>query len=233
VSQEKHPGWLQRLWEKIVPHSEDFNALLLDQCRCLEQTLETLAGYLEDIGDDHATAVRQFVREGHALARRNLDILHRTFITPIDREDIYTLVTRLDHIFDYAKTAVREIELLVVRPDPWMIGMVEHLRQGAAALREGIAAFAVNPASAESLALKTRHAERHVEKLYRQALADMFSGESYQTLSQGEKQPQCRDCLDFLIHQMKRREVYRHLSNAADRLAHAGEALRDLSVKYG
>jgi hypothetical protein len=26
--------------------------------------------------------------------------------------------------------------------------------------------------------------------------------------------------------------VYRHLSNAADRLAHAGEALRDISIKY-
>jgi hypothetical protein len=41
-----------------------------------------------------------------------------------------------------------------------------------------------------------------------------------------------RACLDFVITRIKRREVYRHLSNAADRLAHAGEALRDISIKY-
>jgi hypothetical protein len=39
-------------------------------------------------------------------------------------------------------------------------------------------------------------------------------------------------CLEFLVIRIKRREVYRHLSNAADRLDHAGDALRDISIKY-
>ena len=60
----------------------------------------------------------------------------------------------------------------------------------------------------------------------------MYQGEEYLQLSKGSKAPAVRDCLDFVVSRIKRREVYRHLSNAADRLAHAGEALRDISVKY-
>ena len=41
-----------------------------------------------------------------------------------------------------------------------------------------------------------------------------------------------RECVEFVIDRIKRREVYRHLSNAAERLARVGETLHDLSVKY-
>jgi hypothetical protein len=74
--------------------------------------------------------------------------------------------------------------------------------------------------------------ERFVERLYREALAEMFQGAEYQALTQGDEQPSVLASLDFVVARIKRREVYRHLSNAADRLAHAGEALRDISVKY-
>ena len=80
--------------------------------------------------------------------------------------------------------------------------------------------------------VQTREAERRVEDLYRDALADMFQGEEYTRLSATEESPSVRACLDFVVNRIKRREVYRHLSNAADRLARAGEALRDISIKY-
>jgi hypothetical protein len=60
----------------------------------------------------------------------------------------------------------------------------------------------------------------------------MFQGDEYSQLTEAGSQPRARDCLDFVVTRIKRREVYRHLSNAADRLAHAGEALRDISIKY-
>ncbi len=230
---EKTAAPLRRLWEKIFPPTEDFHTMILDQCRCLERTLAALAGFLKDAREEKAAEVRRCVKEGHELSRRNLDRLHRAFVTPIDREDIDILVTRVDHVFDYAKTAVREMELLEVQADPWMDEMVDHLRRGAAVLSEGVTAFHTNPAAAELPARHTRRAERHVEKLYRQALVDMFGGDAYRALTEGESKPSCRECLDFLVTQMKRREVYRHLSNAADRMAHVGEALHDMSVKYG
>lgn len=57
-----------------------------------------------------------------------------------------------------------------------------------------------------------RRAERRVEKLYRKALVDLFQGEEY-------------------INMFKRREIYRHLSNAVDRMAHSANTLHDIIVK--
>ena len=54
--------------------------------------------------------------------------------------------------------------------------------------------------------------ERLVERAYRQALAELFQGDDY-------------------INMFKRREIYRHLSNTADRMAACADTLRDITVK--
>ena len=38
---------LRRLWEKVFPPTDDFHAMILDQCRCVERTLAALAGFLK------------------------------------------------------------------------------------------------------------------------------------------------------------------------------------------
>ena len=222
----------RRLWQQLVPPMTDFHVLLKDQCVNLEASVAALGAYLRQGDLTLARTVRDRVREGHALRDRNLALLYKSFVTPIDREDIYTLCMSIDHILDYVKNTVREVEILEVESDQWMLGMVEQLGQGAASLTRGLELFRTGHASDVPDAVITRHLERHVEKLYRRALEDMFRGAEYQSLVNAEEQPSAVTCLKFVISRIKRREVYRHLSNAADRLAHAGEALRDISIKY-
>ncbi len=226
-------SWLTSIWRKVFPQAPDFQASIADQCRLLEVVLQVLASFLEEPRGERAQEVRRRVRQAHALARRNLDLLHRSFFTHINREDIYLLITGVDHVFDYAATSVRELELLDVAADPWMKGMVAQLQAGAAALTQAFERFRDRPAEAEPLAAWARRAEREVESLYRKALAEMFAGEAYQAMTDPGAASSGRACVEFVIDRIKRREVYRHLSNAADCLAHVGEALHDLSVKYG
>ena len=221
--------WLR---QQLLPPMTDFHALLEEQCVNLEAAVAALGTYLQKGDPALAGTVRDRVREGHALRDRNLALLYQSFVTPIDREDIYTLCMSIDHILDYVKNTVREVEVLEVKSDQWMLGMVEQLGQGAASLAHGLELYRTGQASDVPDAVITRHLERHVEKLYRKALADMFHGAEYQALINAVEQPSAITCLEFVISRIKRREVYRHLSNAADRLAHAGEALRDISIKY-
>jgi uncharacterized protein Yka (UPF0111/DUF47 family) len=224
-------GILRRLWHRVFPRVPDFQGLVRDQSALLESTLEDLAAFLVEPSAQRAESVRQGVARGQALAQRNLDLLHRTFVTPIDREDIYMLITRVDHVFDYAMTCIRELELLEVAADSWMTSMVASLREGAAALTGGIDRFRDSPEDAEPFAEQARQAERDVEGHYREALAELFVVEAFRS-SQGTAGSDAERGVAFIIDRMKRREVYRHLSNAADRLARAGDALHDLSVKY-
>lgn len=224
--------WWRRLWQLIVPPMPDFYGMLEAQADNLRKTVAALVDYLEATDDALASRVNDLVSEGHALRDSTLHTLHRSFITPIDREDIYTLSTALDHILDYVKNTVREVEVLQVKPNDWMQRMTEELAAGVESLVRGLASFSTGQAQAVARTVQTREAELRIEDLYREALKQMFQGEEYLALAEGPEPPDVSACLDFLVARIKRREVYRHLSNAADRLAHAGEALRDISIKY-
>ena len=223
---------LARAWHAFFPRVPDFQAKIAEQCRLLERALQLLESFLDDMRIGNADEVRQCIELGRSLASESLDRLHRTFITRIDREDIYLLITRVDHVFDYVETSMRELEVLKVAPDRWMKTMVAQLHEGAGALTEGFERFRQDPDKAEPGAARARRAERAVEATYREALAEMFAIDDYPDTAGAAGAPSGKQCIEFLVDRIKRREVYRHLSNAADRLAHAGEALHDLSVKY-
>ncbi|MCB1231674.1 MAG: DUF47 family protein [Verrucomicrobiae bacterium] len=227
----KRDPWWRRLFRPRLP---DFYGQLGEQGDHLVQALQALEDFLQDNQAEKAERVRDLVDAGHALARQNLDDLHRTFVTPIDREDLYAIINAVDHVFDYVMTAVREIELLEVPGDRWMRDMIDELQKGATALREGFRLFAKDPAAGGAKGDEARHAEREVEEHYRQALGDMFGGRALEAIREREDLAgSSLDCLDYVFAQMKRREVYRHLSNGADRLARVGELLHDFGVKYG
>ena len=224
--------WWRRLWQLIVPPMPDFFGMLEAQTDNLRATVAALVDYLQSGDMALASRINQLVDEGHSLRDSTLSALYSSFITPIDREDVYTLAMAIDHILDYFKNTVREVEVLQVKPNNWMQRMTGELDEGVASLALGLARFRAGHAEQVTHTVQTREAERCVEDLYRDALQNMFQGEEDQALTQGAEPPDARACLDFVITRIKRREVYRHLSNAADRLAHAGEALRDISIKY-
>ena len=180
-------SWIKAIWRKIFPQVNDFQLLVAQQSRLLESTFEALADFLEQPRDEGAAQVREYVERAHILAQENLDLLHRSFVTRIDREDIYMLITRVDHIFDYCETSVREVELLNVSADAWMKAMVVQLREGASALSQGFAHFRAGSGDAEELATQARRAEREVEALYRKALSDLFAKPALQTSGQGQQ----------------------------------------------
>lgn len=231
IQSSSRPWWL-RLWQLVVPPVPDFYGMLEAQADNLRATVAALSDYLQACDQALAKQVHDTVDKGHTLRDNTLSQLYRSFITPIDREDIYTLAIAIDHILDYIKNTVREVEVLKLEPDDWMQHMTEELTEGVSSLALGLARFRAGQAETVAHTVQTREAERRVEDLYRDALENMFQGEEYQKLSNSSEPPAMHDCLEFVVTRIKRREVYRHLSNAADRLAHAGEALRDISIKY-
>jgi hypothetical protein len=171
-------------------------------------------------------------KHGDELKHRNSRILNRAFTTPMDREDIHDAITRIDEIMNYAKTTVRELEVLDVRPDRFMLEMAIELRDGAEALQRGFAMLARNPAHAEDDALAARKAERRVERVYRQAIARLFSPDLLlQQLPDNNGGSEHRQLALTMIDIFKHREIYRHMSNGADSLALAADKLNDIIVK--
>ena len=92
MKQQKTALW-RRLWHRIYPRVPDFIGMAIEQCDSLMKSLDALEEYPGVNRERQAERIRDLVNAGHALAQRNLDVLHRSFITPIDREDIYAIIT--------------------------------------------------------------------------------------------------------------------------------------------
>lgn len=238
-----------RLLSAMFPRMPDFHGLLNDQCDLVVRATDEFVAFMETGDAAKAKEVRQLEHEGDKLKARNIDVLNRSFSTPFDREDIYRAITTIDEGLNYAKTTVREMEVLGIKPDTHMLEMARLLHQGAKALRNGFARLKANPLAAERDAAAVRKTERQTEKVYRKAIAELFDPEHYaQELAERRREPGedlemllepmdqagCSSVakgLSFVMEALKRREIYRHLSNAADHLAHAGDILHDIVVK--
>lgn len=203
---------LVRLYERFFPKSADFFGLLTEQSRQVEHTVALLVRYMES-GDD---AIGQQIKDDEHAADtvkvRNIHTLNEAFSTPIDREDIYRAIATLDQVVNACKDAVSEMHALDLKPDRFTLEMAQLLYNGVVALGAGYAKLGSLPAAASVDADVARKAERKVEKLYRKALAALFQGDDY-------------------IHMFKRREIYRHLTHAAERMAACANTLHDIVVK--
>jgi uncharacterized protein Yka (UPF0111/DUF47 family) len=219
------------LARRLFPRVPDFHALLAAQCEVALEALEALVAFLGDGGPDAGERVRALEKEGDRRRAETLATLAASFATPFDRGSIYAASVAIDDVVNYAKTTVRELEVLDVGPDGWMLRMAEELREGGAALRLGFERLQDDPDAATTAALAVHKAERTVEKAYRAALAEALAPERYVERLRGGDAEAVPAAFGELLTALRRREVYRHLSNAADRLDAAGRALTDIVVQ--
>lgn len=202
----------------FVKRQNVFIKLIHDQARLTLEGLEALNTYMQS--QDTAAAKTLVLKEKEAdEARRILiDELNKTFVTPFDREDIFALSRAIDDVLDYAYSTISEMEILKVKPTPFMQRIALVLRDAASELLQAVDRLEQHPGVASEHVQRAKALENRVEEIYREALADLFSG--------GEDIKQ-------VVKMLKCREVYRHLSNAADRGDEAANVIADIVVKIG
>lgn len=60
-------------------------------------------------------AIEGIEKQADAVTYAAIELLHKTFITPIDRDDIHKLITRMDDILDLLEDAAQTISLYDIR----------------------------------------------------------------------------------------------------------------------
>ena len=92
-------------WNIFAPKRKcDFYALLLQQAEQTYAGCEALVDFLD--GKIGAEEVERLEEVADDARRVLIDELNRTFITPIDREDIFALSRAIDDVVDHAKNTV-------------------------------------------------------------------------------------------------------------------------------
>lgn len=190
----------------------DFFEMLSAQAEKVEEGLQTLVDFMDDPSRENAKKVNDLEEEADELRRILIDELNRTFVTPMDREDIFALSRDIDDLIDYAKSTVEEITLFDVKPDVSIKSMVEALSGAAREIHFAMKNLKEHPGVSEEHIVRAKKIENYVEHRYREGLAELFK-------------------TNDAINIMKTREIYRHLSNAADRVSDAADVMGDILVK--
>ena len=198
------------------PRPDRFLLSLLAQTEITLQGLAALQSYMGQKSEKHAAAVVQAEKDADERRRILIDDLHRTFVTPIDREDIFALSRAIDDVMDYAYSTVEEMELLEVEPNDFLRRIVSLLYEAASEIHLAVLRLKENPRVAAEHATAAKAIENRVERVYREAVADLFSGP---------------DDVQHVLEMLKLREIYRHLSNCADRGDLAANIIHNIVVK--
>jgi predicted phosphate transport protein (TIGR00153 family) len=197
---------------------DKFVGMLIEQAQITVEGLKLLEKWLakSELKDKAIDQMRAKEVEADEVRRILIDELHNTFITPLDREDIFMLSLYVDDILDYCYSTVEELQLLQIEADEYLMEMVKLTREATQELEMGFDTIFSNPRVAGEHGRRAKKIENEVEHLYRVAIGDLFT-----------------KAKDFkpLMEMLRRREVYRHVSNMADQADHAADILGMVVMK--
>jgi len=187
-----------------------------DQATLTLEGMEILLAYMNKPDSLLADQLTAKEKEADEARRILIDELNRTFVTPYDREDIFSLSRAIDDILDYAYSTITEIVIFRVKPTEYMVQICTLLRDAVFEILKAVECLQDHPGVSAEHAHRAKKIENRVETIYREVLADMFKD---------------ADDVKAVVKAMKMREVYRHLSNAADRGDEAANVLANIVMK--
>ena len=190
----------------------DFCEMLHAQAQKVLEGLDALYAWAGGGVDNKRERVKDIEKEADELRRILIEELNQTFVTPFNRDDIFSLSRAIDDVMDYADRTVDEMEIYEVKPNNHVVQMIDILRKAARELSDAIRLIQKYPNIALEHASKAKAAENEMENAYHRALAELFKGTD-------------------TVYMLKMREIYRHLSNAADRGDEAANLIGDIVVK--
>ena len=206
--------WLKRF---IKPKQSNFLQMRIEQGEYAIMSVEALQAYFKKQSDKKSTKARQIEQEADEVQRILVHELQQTFVTPIDREDIFSLSRAIDNFIDYVYDTVEELEIFEIEASEAVLEIAALLLVMANEMQLALQRLLDHPGVAAEHARRVKSVENQVEDAYRRNLAHLFQGP---------------EDIHHVMDMLKMREVLRHLSNAADQGDKAADIIMDIVVKW-
>ncbi|MEK7438116.1 MAG: DUF47 domain-containing protein [Pseudomonadota bacterium] len=108
------------MFRRFMPQEGKFFELFNEHAELILEGSRELAAIMAS-GDDlerRARNVESIEKRGDKITRTTIELLHKTFITPIDRDDIHHLISEMDNILDLIEDSAQLMFLYDVRVLP-------------------------------------------------------------------------------------------------------------------
>lgn len=203
----------------IIPREPKFFDLFEKSVANVAMAAKELATFFESYSSvpQRVARIVELEHQGDYITHQIMEQLHRSFLTPLDREDIALLTGRLDDVIDFIEDAANAMLLYRIEQPTKrareqaviLVAMTDELVKAVPLLR--------NHSQMKQIlghCVEINRLENEADAIMRFALAELFDGmPPYDVI--------------------KWREIYQHLENAADRGEDVANVLEGVVLKNG
>jgi predicted phosphate transport protein (TIGR00153 family) len=202
---------------RLIPRDEVFFSMFASLASRLTAAARLLAELFANPGRlaEVATSIKQIEHEADTITHDVIARINRTFVTPIDREDIHMLASRLDDVIDQIDgTARRALMFRIDEVDEPAIRLSGILIRAGEAI-EGAVTHVKKPTIVVQQSVKVKRLEEEGDAIYHTAVGALFEGTP--------------DPLRII----KWKELYDALENATDQCEDVANTLESIALKNG
>jgi uncharacterized protein len=213
----------------LMPREDHFYEFLEKQARAAHDGAKALSKFSTNgtSAQEAREAVQKIEHEGDRIVHEMEEALAKTFVTPIDREDLQKLSSELDTVLDLTNGAIRACVMLGVdKPTEAMKQLIEIIVRCTAKMDEAMPKLRKHQYSEiVSVARELRKMEKEADVVYREAVSALFR-------SEGAGGPFREGAADARVL-IREKTVLEDLENAIDQCDSIADTLANLAVKHG
>ena len=203
---------------RFLPRDEKFYDLFESGVKKVLEGAVQLEELIKDFNDVALSAkrIKDTEHDGDVITHNTIEMLNRTFITPLDREDIHNLITALDDVLDYIEACAERVSLFKLAKTTdearLLVGIlvkaVKEIEQAVFKLRrlKGADSIMKN-------CIEINRLENEGDYVVRTAVAKLFDSETNP------------------LEVIKWKEVYETLENAIDRCEDVANVMEGIVLK--
>ena len=178
---------------------------------------EAVVVMLSDLGKDgHHKKIHALETEADSLVREIFSELNSTFITPLDREDMQRVASKIDDTIDHIDgISARLHSYKITTTPPYALEMANELVKGTKEVEQMTSKLRniKNPSSMLEHCRNTSAVEHKVDDLYSTAISELF---------------ETNDAIQII----KLKDIYESLEKASDRCVDVADVVEDIVLKY-
>ncbi len=165
-----------------------------------------------------AKRIKEIEEETDTITHKCVEALHKTFITPIERDDIHRLITRMDDVMDFVEAASERIALYeLVEMPPEVKDLADVLLRASGEIANAVRGLRDMKNAPEVLknCVDVNRLENEADAILRSAVARLF-----------------KEYKDDPIHVIKWKEIFETLETATDRCEDVANIIEGVVLEH-
>jgi predicted phosphate transport protein (TIGR00153 family) len=203
----------------LMPREQKFFDLFEESARNINESARALKEMVDtwQFIDSRVAEITEMEHRGDTITHQVISLLHRTFVTPFDREDIALLAHTMDDIIDFIHAAADSMFIYkITSPTQRAKELADVIVLGAAEMEKAVAGLRKRSEFKNMLerCVEMNRLENVADRIYRAAIAELF------------------DNTADMAQVIKWREIYEHMESATDRCEDVANVLEGVALKH-